>query len=214
MSGAFAQQTTGPATSTGKNTNIGALIQDSANNIVETVGVGGLAQALRSPLAVVGPQTALTAITTAQTLASFSLGAQVLNKQNRLAQMNAMLLYTSAGTTAPVLTFAVKLGAVTLCSITIAALSTTASTNMPVQLFFNLQTTATGTSGTIEAHGQVTANITANTPAADSANYLDTNTAASSAVNLNIAETLTLVVSSTLALSSMQLRQLFLEVVN
>lgn len=212
--GGFAQQTSGPATATGKNTNIGALIQDRTNNITESVGVAGLAQALRSTQTVLGPQTALTAITTAQALISLALGAQMMNKLNRLLQINATLIYTSPGTTAPVLSFAVTLGGVTLCTITLTALSTTASTNMPIQLQFNLQTTATGTTGTLEVHGAVTANITANTPAADSANFLDTNTAASSAVNLNIAETLTLTVASTLALTSMQLRQATVEIVN
>lgn len=214
MAGAFAQQTSGPATATGKNTNIGALIQDRANNIVETVGIGGVAQALQSAIVLLGNQAALTAITTAQNLASVALGAQVLNKLNRLIRVSGVLLYTSAGTTAPVVSLAVVVGGVTIVTITLPALSTTASTNMPVQFEFLLRTATTGTTGTIEGHGKVTANISANTPAAAAGDYLDTNTAASAAVNLNIAETMLVTVASTLAVSSVTLRQMVVEVVN
>jgi len=212
--GGFAQQTSGPATNTGANTNIGALIQDRANNIVETVGAGGLAQALASLLTALGPQTALTAITTAQNLFTYPLGAQVLNKLNRIIVVRGTLIYTSPGTTAPVVSLAVKIGTVVLCTITLPALSVTASANMPVQFEFTLQTTLTGTAGMIEAHGMALANISANTPAAAAGLYLDTNTAASAAVNLNIAETLAVTVASTLAVSSVQIRQASIQVVN
>lgn len=211
---AFAQQTSGPATSTGKNTNIGDLIQDRANNIVESVGVTGLAAALRSAaLGVLGPQTALTAITTAQTLASFALGAQMLNKLNRTVEINGSLIYSTTIANVATLTIAVKLGAVTLCTITTTASNTAASTNLPVQFSFTLQTTTTGTSGAIEAHGFINANL--GTAAAGAATqFLDTNTAASSAVNLNIAETLTVTIAASAAVPSAQLRQLTAEVVN
>lgn len=217
---AFAQQTSGPATSTGQNTNIGALVQDRANNVVETVGVGGIAQALRSPLGstagnigVLGPQTALTAITTAQTLASFALGAQLLNKLNRALEIEGELIYSTTSGNVATLTLALALGAVSLCSITTAATNTAASTNLPVRFKFTLQTTKTGTSGTLEVHGRVDANI-GTAAAAAIASYLDTNTAASSAANLNIAETLTLTIAASAAVPSAQLRQLVAEVVN
>jgi len=210
---AFAQQTSGPATSTGKNTNIGDLIQDRANNIVESVGATGLAAALRSNFGILGPQTALTAITTAQTLASFALGAQMLNKLNRTVEINGSLIYSTTIANVATLTIAVKLGAVTLCTITTTASNTAASTNLPVQFSFTLQTTTTGTSGAIEAHGFINANL--GTAAAGAATqFLDTNTAASSAVNLNIAQTLTVTIAASAAVPSAQLRQLTAEVVN
>ena len=211
---AFAQQTSGPATSTGKNTNIGDLIQDRTNNVVESVGLTGLAAALRSAsIGVLGPQTALTAITTAQTLASFALGAQMLNKLNRTVEINGSLIYSTTSTNVATLTIAVKLGSVTLCTITTSASNTAASTSLPVQFSFTLQTTLTGTSGTIEAHGFINANL--GTAAAGAATqFLDTNTAASSAVNLNIAETLTVTIAASAAVPSAQLRQLVAAVVN
>lgn len=212
--GAFAQQTSGPATATGKNPNIGALIQDRTNNIVETVGVGGLAHALRKSQNIQGAQTALTTITTAQNLFTKLLNAQMLNKLNRLIKIEGWLIYTSPGTTAPVLSFAVILGGVTLCTITLAALSTTATTNGPIHFEFYALVASTGTSGTLETHGRVEANVAANTPASDVDVYLDTNTAVSSAVNLNIASTLSVTLASTLTLTSAQLRMFKIDILN
>jgi hypothetical protein len=214
MSGPFAQITEGPATANGDNTNIGALVFDNQNNIVEAVGNGGLAQALMSALLVEGAPTALTTITTAQNLLSKSIPAGALNKLLRTLRICGFLIYTTPGTTTPAMTIAVKLGAVTLCTITAAAFSSTASTNMPVQFVFTLTVTTTGSSGKFEGHGKVIANISANTPAAAAAMYLDTGTAASSAIDLTIAETLTVTIAANSAISSAQLRQLTVEIVN
>lgn len=210
----FAQQTSGPATATGKNTNIGALIQDRTNNIAETVGVGGVAQALMSALYVLTAQTALTAITTAQNLFNQTLGAQVLNKTARKIRIKGRIIYNSTGAAVATITLAVKFGGVALVSITTAATDTAASTGMPIDFEFTLTTVTTGTSGTIEAHGKVTANISANTPAAAAVTYLDTNVAVSSAVNLNIAEALVVTIAASAAIPSAQLREMTVEVVN
>lgn len=210
----FAQQTTGPATATGENTNIGALIQDRANNITETVGEDGLAQALMSALYVLTAQTALTAITTAQNLFDETLGAQVLNKLARKLRIKGRIIYNSTGAAVATITLAVKFGGVAMVAITTAATNTAASTGMPIEFEFTLTTVTTGTSGTIEAHGRVDANISANTPAVAVATYLDTNVAVSSAVNLNIEQPLLVTIAASAAIPSAQLREMTVEVVN
>lgn len=210
----FAEITQGPATPTGKNTNKQALVFDRQNNVVESVGDAGQAAALQTALFIQTAQTALTAITTAQNLFSSTLPANALNKQNRTVGIWGSLIYTTPGTTTPTITIAVTLGGVTLCTITTAALSATASSNMPVQFWFYLTVATTGSSGTIEAHGQIDANISANTPAAAIASYNDTNTAVSSAVNLTAANALAITIAASSAVTSAQLRQLTIEMMN
>jgi hypothetical protein len=85
---------------------------------------------------------------------------------------------------------------------------------MPVQFSFIFTVASTGSSGTIEAHGFINANISANTPAAASNTYNDTNVAVSSAVNLTSALALQIQISASLAITSAQLRQLAIEVTN
>ena len=214
MSGPFAQITQAPPVPSGQNTNQQALIFDRKSNIVESVGDAGIAAALQTALFIQTAQTALTAITTAQNFFNKTLAAGVLNKLNRTIQITGSFIYTTPGTTAPVMTITLVLGGVTLCAITAAALSTTASSNMPVQFSFTFNVVSTGASGTIESHGFVNANISANTPAAAANTYNDTNTAVSSAVNLTSALALQVQISSTLAITSAQLRQLSIEITN
>ena len=214
MSGPFAQITQAPPVPSGQNTNQQALIFDRKSNVVESVGDAGIAAALQTALFIQTAQTALTTITAAQNFFNKTLAAGVLNKLNRTITINGAFIYTTPGTTAPVMTIALVLGGVTLCSITAAALSTTASSNMPVQFSFTFNVVSTGSSGTIESHGFVNANISANTPAAAANTYNDTNTAVSSAVNLTSALALQIQISSTLAITSAQLRQLSIEITN
>jgi hypothetical protein len=209
----FAQITSGPATATGQNTNKGALIFDKTSNIVESVGDAGLAAANQTALYILTAQTALSNVTTAQNLFNQTLNRSVLNKLNRTLQIAGTLLYTTPGTTTPTLTIALVLGGVTLCAITVSALNTVASTNMPVQFYFEIMTASTGNAGTIEAHGFVNANISANTPGASVTTFNDTNIAVSAPVNLMTALPLQVQVSASSAITSIQLRQFSVEVV-
>src|SRR5215472_15930447 len=190
-----------------------ALVLDVTNNILETSGTNRTMQAARTALIVLGAQTALSTVTTAQNLISKTLNAGVLNKALRTLLIQGSVIYTSSGTTTPTITIAVTLGGVSLCSITTAAVSSTASTNMPVQFEFQLQTATTGSSGTIESHGYVYANISANTPAAASGIYCDTNTAVSSSDNLASALALAVTVAASSTITSVQLRQASVECV-
>jgi hypothetical protein len=214
MSGPFAQITQGPANTSGKNTNQQALVFDRQNNVVSSVGDAGTEQAHQTSMAVLNAQTALTAITTAQNLLSVTLNKGFLNRLARTLLVSGSIIYTSPGTTTPTISIAVKLGSVTLCTITTAAISSTASTNMPIQFAFQLDVAAIGASGTIEAHGQVSANLSANTAAAAITTFLDTNTAPSSAVDLTTSLALAVTIASSGAgITGAQLRQATLELV-
>lgn len=205
--------TTGPQAAGTNPADTEALVLDVQNNILETSGNSRTMAACRTALSVLGAQTALTTVTTAQNLILLTLSAGVLNKLLRTINVSGTLIYTTPGTTTPTLTIALLINGVSVCSITTAALSGTASANMPVQFSFSASTASTGSAGTIEAHGSLNANISANTPAAAAANYLDNNVAVSSAVNLVSAGSLKVQVSANSAISSIQLRQAAVEVI-
>lgn len=201
----------GPFNSQGTNPNDQqALVQDTQNNTLSVSGNSRRLALLRASLAVLPAQTALTAITTAQNLLTAALNAGALNVIGRRLRIKASILYSTTSTNVATLTFALKLGSVTLCTITTGATNTAASTNLPVQVQFEITTASLGTSGTIESHGKVDANI--GTAAGGAiASYLDTNTAVSSAVNLVSTETLALTIAASAAVPSAQLRDAIIE---
>ena len=153
-----------------------------------------------------GPQTAVTSVTTAQTMLSISVSNGAQNIQGKKLRCVSHGIYTSPGTTTPTMTFQVTEGGQTPLAITSAAISSTASTNMPWEFDFDLTTTTTGSSGVLEAHGKLDLNITANTPAAAVATYHDTNTAGGTAFSLAQANTLAIQVAGSSSISSVQLR--------
>ena len=212
MSAPFAKIIQGPPGTT--ETSPQALVLDRQNNVVYSVGDSQATSVLETAIFESIAQTALANVTTAQNLFSKALNKGLLNYQNRIIEISGYLIYTTPGTTTPTLTIAVTLGGTTMVSITTAALSATASTNMPVNFWFTIMTATTGASGTIEAHGMVNANISANTPAAAVASYSDTNSAVSSAINLTSALTLNVTVAASSSVTSVQLRQLAVEVIN
>lgn len=204
----FETISSGPSNATGQNPAAApnGLALDKQNGLLSIVGSAGLEQLLTAVFTTLQEQTALTAITTAQNLISASLASWFLNRANRNIKIRGRGIYTTPGTTAPVPTLAVTLGGTNLVSITLPTLSTTASTNMPFGFEFDLSVAATGASAaTIEAHGKVIANITANTPAAACGVYLDDNTAVVGSLNLEQALTLNVTIASTLAITSAQL---------
>jgi hypothetical protein len=190
-----------------------ALYTDQQNGVLYVASQSHVLTSQQTAIGVFSAQTAVTSVTTAQTLASLALNTNAQNVTGRTLRLCGYGIYTSPGTTAPTLTIAVTEGGITPVTITTAALSTTASTNMPFQFCFDLTTVATGATGTLEAHGQVSANISANTPAAAMTRYDDTNTAVSSAINLTSANTLALTVAASSTLTSVQLRQMTVELV-
>lgn len=200
--------TYGPPSANGTNAfDQKAIVLDQLNGVMYSSGSSNgrkLMAAMGAPL-VLPAQTALTAITAAQTLLSFIFGKGALNVTGRKLRVKGVLIYSSTAANAATLSFALTLGGVTLCTITTAATSATASTNLPVQFEFELTVVTLGATATIESHGKVWANI-GTAAAAAGALYLDTNTAVSAAVNLTAAATLGVTLAASAAVPSAQLR--------
>jgi hypothetical protein len=208
----FSAITSGPS-KTSTCTDQPSLHFDKQNNVVSSCGSAYTLQTQQTTIAVYNAQTALSSVTTAQNLFSLPLNAGFQNIVPRTLMICGAGIYTTPGTTAPTMTIQLVEGGITPVAITTAALSTTASTNMPFNFCFWIVTASTGSSGTLEAHGNLNANISANTPAAAAATYNDTNTAVSSAINLTAANTLALQVSASSTITSVQLRYATVEVV-
>lgn len=205
----FETITSGPSNSTGQNPQAApnGMAFDKLNNLLATVGVAAVEQLLHATILTLQEQTALTAVTTAQNLISQALTSWLLNRVGRNLKVKGRGIYTSPGTTAPQLTIALTLGGTSMVSIQTAALSTTASTGMPFEFEFTLSTAVAGggTAASIEAHGEVKCNISANTPAAAAAVYLDANSAVVGSLNLEQALTLDVTIAASLVVTSVQL---------
>lgn len=186
---------------------------DKSNGQIYACGLKGTWNSQEMTLYSLPAQTAVTAVTTAQNLVAFpQLNANFQNITGRLLQVCGQGVFTTAGTTQPTLTFALTEGGITPVSITTAATSATAGTSLPFQVCFNLTTVSTGATGTLEAHGSVNANIA--TAGSAISTFIDTNTAVSSAINLTAANTMALTVAASAAVTSVQLRQVWLEVLD
>ena len=190
------------------------LMMDNLSNIMSSCGTLGVARAHQTALATFSAQTAVTTVTTAQTMASLALPANLQNYPGRTLRICGYGIYTSPGTTTPTLTFQITEGGITPVAITTAAVSATASTNLPFNFCFDLTTVTLGATGTLEAHGQVNCNISANTAAAAMATYGDTNTAVSSAISFFTANTIAVQVAASGTITSVQLRQMTIELVS
>jgi hypothetical protein len=182
----------------------GALIADQITGLL---GVVTTAQGIVTPavrIANIAPQTALSAITTPQNLFTQVMAAGTLNQVGRTLRVRGTVIYSTTSANVATITIAIKLGAVTLCSITTAATNTAASSNLPIQFEFLLTVVTAGSAGMINAHGSVTANI-GTVAAAVATTYLDTNTAAQGPVDLTVAETLAVTIAASAAIPSAQL---------
>lgn len=188
-----------------------AIIQDVANNVLAISGTNRKISTLHSNMLGIGAQVALTAITTAQNLFTLPFAGGFLNLVGRRIKVRFTLIYSTTVGNVATISFALKLGSVTLCTITTAATNTAASANLPIQVEFELVVASLGASGTIESHGIVFANI-GTAAAAAAAVYLDTNTAVSSAVNLITAETLAVTIAASAAVPSAQIREASIQI--
>jgi hypothetical protein len=188
------------------------LILDATNNVLYTFGQNQELATLQSALASLGPQTALTAITTAQTLLSRVFGPGSLNVVGRTFKVSGTLIYATTSANVATITIAVKLGTVTLATVTTAATNTAASTNLPVTFSFTFTVVSTGAAATLYASGNVNADL-GTTAAAAITSYLLAGSAVSSAVNLLTAETLAVTIAASAALPSAQLMNAVIELV-
>ena len=153
-----------------------------------------------------GPQTALTNVTTAQTMASWSIPAGAMNVQGKRMHVHGQLMFSNGATT-PAITLSVKIGSsVSPVSVTGASNANTNS-NSPVDFDFTVQTTTVGTSGADEAHGCFTDTVAAAwSSGTASPVYCDGNAAASSTYDHTVVNTLALNIASTATLTSVTLR--------
>lgn len=173
----------------------GQLYYDSTRNAM-SVGVGSTAANIPLTGAVSVNVTAVTvnaaSSVTAQNLMSYSVPAGLLNvarKTMRLFGAGVLSINTSSS-----VSIKVNLGGVTLVTWTTAVITGGAGTaNSPWNFDLILATVATGTSGTVEAHGIW--NLKPTTGMGSVTSYIDGNTAASAAINLTTAQTLQVTVT-------------------
>jgi hypothetical protein len=192
----------------------GSIIVDAVTGMIQTVNNQRQVITQQSAIAAAGAQTTITAITTAQDLYSKAIAAGILNQVGRTLSVSGWGVYSTAGGTTPTLTFALIFAGVTLCTITTAAINTAANTNLQFQFNFQVTVITTGTTATLEAHGTVSANLSANTPGAALSAFGDQNTAVSSATNLAAAGTLEVTMAASAAVASATLRQVSVEVLS
>jgi len=158
----FAAITSGPANASGQAPQgmPNALMLDSKNNLLTSVGTAGTESLPSQRLFTTGPQTAITAITTVQTLWSQALNSYLLNRTNRTLRIRGRMVYSTTSGNVATITLALTLGGVTLCSIATTATNTAASVNLPVDFEFELTVVSTqGTVGVIAASGVVKAEL-------------------------------------------------------
>jgi phage baseplate assembly protein gpV len=210
MSDAFARRTLGPPVGGTTDTNKGALIADAQTPALEFVDSSGNTHGVETTTLLLQAQTALTTITTAQNLFTLAFLAGALNKTNRALRISGTVIFTTAGT--PTITLSIKLGTVTLVAILTPAIGN-AQTNGQMAFEFIVSVATAGSSGTLETHGELTVQG-GSALSAGVVQYLDQNTAVSSAVNLTSALTLAVTLAASTTVSSAQLRQGLIEVIN
>ena len=184
----------------------GAIVVDAVSGLLQTVTNNRALVAAQQAIAAVGAQTAVTAITAAKNLFSTTLPTGLLNEVGRTVAVDGWGIYSSAGGTTPTISIALVLAGVTLCIITSSPINTAANTNLPFQVSFQFTVITAGSAGTIECHGNLIINLSANSQAAAPTQFADTNTGVSGAVNLTTADTLTVTIAASSAVSSAQLR--------
>lgn len=153
-----------------------------------------------------GPQPAITTVTTAQTMASWTLPAGAMNVQGKRIHIHGQLMFSNGATT-PAITLSVKIGSSVTPVSVVGAANANTNSNAPVDFDFTIQTTTTGTSGADEAHGCFTDTVAAAwSSGSASPVYCDGNTAASSTYDHTAANTLALNIAASAALTTVTLR--------
>lgn len=191
----------------------GALVADQVTGLLGVMTQSRNLAIASSRLANVPQQTALTAITTAQNLFTQSIPGGAFNVVGRTFRVRGTLIYSTTATNVAALTIALKLGSVTLVTITTGATNTAASTNLQIQFDFLCTVVTAGTTATINAHGRLDANIGTATSGSVTT-YFDNNTAPSSAIDLTQAQILAVTIAASAAVPSAQLLTASIDVVS
>jgi hypothetical protein len=181
---------TGPTGSTGVTGPTGITGVTGATGATGATGVAGTGS---SAAANITPVTVNGNVTTDQTLQEVTLSAGFLNTLTQPFLIHGSGIFTIGTLQTPALTFKAKLCTVSGCGsgtvVTLASIvtaATVAATNNPWNLNLKAATSTTGTSGALLVHGPLAIDIGAVSSIADSV-YNDTNTAASSTINLTAA---------------------------
>lgn len=152
-----------------------------------------------------GPVAAITTVTTAQTMASWSIPAGAMNVQGKRVRACGELMFSNGATT-PAITLSMKIGSITVASV-VGASNANTNANSPLNFCFTAQTTTTGTSGADEAHGWFQEAVAAAWSSGTAiVTYTDGATAASSTYDHTVANTLALNIAATAALTTVTLR--------
>jgi hypothetical protein len=157
------------------------------------------------------PTTALASVTTAQTAASCPLTAGLQNVLGKELEITGEFVYTSsAGSGAPVV--AIVEGGITPITITCTT-QTGTTANSQLAFDYVIDTSAVGTAGTLEAHGQCEAGVGASLTESKTI-VRDSNSAASSAINLTAQNTILINLSDATSLTAATLRHAKVIVLN
>jgi hypothetical protein len=148
----------------------------------------------------VTPVTVNANVATDQSLMTVSVPAGTLNRVGRSLRVWCAGVFSTPAAQTEVLTFKVKLGALTLISIPIPSQSFTATNNQfNISSVLSVQTG--GATGVFEAHGNLVIDLGVGNLVADST-FADQNTAVSSTIDLTAAQTLQITVSASVASTS------------
>ncbi len=159
------------------------------------------------------PQTALATITTIQVLGSCPLAGNVQNSIGKVLHIQGKGVYTSGAQTGT-MTLSLVMGGITPMTITSAAIITGGQTNAQFNFDWKCTTLSTGTAGTLMCTGLQDVNLaTANNLAALTREADNIHGAASSAINLTVANTATANITMSSSTTSAQLldMQVYLE---
>lgn len=167
-------------------------------------------------LQVLPVQTAITTVSTIQVLnglTAITVPAGALNVVGKTMRICGQFVFSN-GATAPLITLTLKLGTVAVAA-PVSAANANSNSSSPALFCFLVSTSATGASGTVEAHGYLTENTGSAVAGASALTFPDTTTAASSAIDLTaaVSATLNLTVASG-PVTTATLRTASVEIIN
>lgn len=136
------------------------MFLDKSTPQVFVSGNPRLCQPISETLSSVSAQTALTNVTTAQALFTFTpQAAGLMNFVGRAIRIKGKAIFSN-GVTTPAITISVAVGATTVCTIATAA-NANSNTNSPLEYEFTITTAATGSSGNDYCEGWVKDTVSA-----------------------------------------------------
>jgi hypothetical protein len=161
-----------------------------------------------------GIQTALTTVTTAQTMFTFTPGiAGLMNVANKHLRVSGHAFFSNGATT-PAITISLKIGATTVASVVGAANANT-NTNAPLEFQFDISTSTIGATGTDLAHGWMNDSTAAAWASGTLlAHFVDGSTAATSGYDHTANNAIAVQIAATAVLTSVTPMDVTYELVN